>query len=318
MNRREFIQTLAVAGAMLPAGWSWASVPAGTLVFAEASKPGPRAMLETAGVLRGADYQVKWSEFNSTPLMLTALGAGAVDICSGGSTALVFLAANTPKLNFKAIFAQQLASPGRILVSQGSSLRHVADLRGKRIAVTRGTQLHYQVVQWLRQAGVGLDEVTLINLQPSESLTVLLRQDVDAWAVYEPYASVAEVNNGAVALAGTPALGDYGLVFASEATLADEGKVRQVRDFLGRLVKAQHWLNEHPEHWIETAAKVTGLPEAVARHSAPRTLALPVAITEEVIASVQLQADVFLEVGLIDHPVSLAGAFDKRFEDVLQ
>ncbi|MBD1550544.1 PhnD/SsuA/transferrin family substrate-binding protein [Pseudomonas typographi] len=321
MNRRNFLQAAIVAGVASQARLAWPQSGPDKLIFAEASKPGPRAMIEAADSLAGAPYAVEWSEFNATPLMLTALAGGAVDVCGGGSTALVFLAANTPTLGLKAIFAQQIGGPGaqngRILVPKDSPLHHVRDLKGKRIAVTRGTQLHYQVVEWLRRAGVRYDQVTLASLQPSEALAVLQRSEVDAWAVYEPYASVAELENGARALEGTPMLGDYGLVFASEQALEDPAKVARIRDFLHRLAVSERWLQAHQERWIETAAKLTGLPEAVARRSAPRTLATPVAITDQVVASVQAQADVFREVGVINTPVNLADAFDRRFADAL-
>ena len=106
-------------------------------------------------------------------------------------------------------------------------------------------------------------------------------------------------------------------MLASDAALADPAREPLIRDFLGRLVRAQRWLGDHRDTWTGMARQATGLPDAIARRSAPRSLATPLAITPEVIANVQAQADTFARIGLIKHPVTMADAFDSRFSDVL-
>ena len=149
-------------------------------------KYGSLVLLKGRGTLEKAlqplGTTVAWSEFPSGPPLLEALNAGAIDFGSAGEAPPIFAQAASPELRYVA--AEPPAPRGEaILVPRDSPIRSVAELRGKTIALNKGSNVHYLLVRALEQAGVPYDAVKLAFLAPADANAAFVRGSVDAWEI---------------------------------------------------------------------------------------------------------------------------------------
>ncbi|MFI0444049.1 ABC transporter substrate-binding protein [Actinomadura sp. 6N118] len=295
----------------------------------EASRPGEvtlrvgdqkgasvQSLLTAAGQLDGLTYKIKWSLFTSGPPILEGINAGAVDFGSVGNTPPVFAAASKAQIVIVGAVSQRLTGQA-VVVPKGSPLRSPAELKGKKVAVAKGSSANYHLLSVLKKNGLGFDDIQPQYLQPSDALAALTGGRVDAWATWEPYTAQAEIQNGARILAdGRGYTNGYGFQVTSKDTLKDNGRAAALKDFLARYQRAVQWSNSHPADWAALWAKETRLPEPVARRAVDRRLAEIVPIDDSVVTSEQQIADSFSGVGLIPGKVEITDFFDRRFNDL--
>jgi sulfonate transport system substrate-binding protein len=273
-------------------------------------------MLGAAGQLDGLNYKIKWSLFTSGPPILEGINAGAVDFGSVGNTPPVFAAASKARIVIIGATESRLTGQA-IVVPKDSPLRSPAELKGKKVAVAKGSSANYHLLSVLKKNGLGFDDIQPQYLQPADALTALTGGRVDAWATWEPYTAQAELENGARILAdGRGYTNGYGFQVTSKNTLKDKRRTAALKDFLARYQRAIQWSNTHPDQWAAIWAKQTRLAEPVARRAVDRRLADIIPIDDPVIASEQQIADSFSGVGLIPGKVTIADFFDRRFNDL--
>ena len=149
-------------------------------------KYGNLLLLKTSGLfedkVKPLGATVEWREFGAGPALMEALAAGAIDFGTAGETPPVFAqAAGAP---FAYIGAEPPAPAGEaILVRDGSPIGTLADLRGRRIAFNKGSNVHYLFVRAIAKAGLGLADVTPVYLAPPDGRAAFERGSVDAWAI---------------------------------------------------------------------------------------------------------------------------------------
>ncbi|MEU8827823.1 ABC transporter substrate-binding protein [Streptomyces sp. NPDC048636] len=278
-------------------------------------KGNDEAMLRAAGELEHLPYRIKWSTFTSGPPILEAVGAQAVDIGGVGNTPPVFAAAAKSKI--KAVAAKHGTSDGEaILVKKSSSLKKTSDLKGKSVAVAQGSSAHYQLIASLAKAGLSVKEVKVSFLQPADALAAFSRGRVDAWAIWDPYTSQGLSQADArVLTTGRGVVNGLNFQVANPASLDDKKKTKAIKDYLGRLRRAQAWVHTHPEVWARVWAKETGLPYRVALASVKRTngTRVTVAIDKAAIASEQQIADTFAKLKLTPRRFRFSDYVDTRF-----
>jgi sulfonate transport system substrate-binding protein len=155
-----------------------------------------KALLTVAGELEGIPYQVEWAEFPATAPALEALAAGAIDLRGSAAAPLIFsLASGAP---IKAVAAFRLEGPREsvaILVLPHSSIANVEDLRGKRVGTNKGSVGHHLVLAALERANIPFDQVSIQFLLPADAKAALEGGSVDAWSTWDPYVSIAEVQD---------------------------------------------------------------------------------------------------------------------------
>ena len=137
------------------------------------------------------DISVLWSEFPAGPQLLHALNNREIDFGTTGEVPPVFAQANGSMLTY---VAWEPAAPQSValLVAQDSPIVSIEDLRGKRIAVNKGSNVHYLLVQILDEAGLTLDDVRVVYAPPKYPLTPSDHHAVDAWMMWDPLLSDAE------------------------------------------------------------------------------------------------------------------------------
>ncbi|TYB44121.1 ABC transporter substrate-binding protein [Actinomadura chibensis] len=273
-------------------------------------------MLAAAGQLDGLTYKVKWSLFTSGPPILEGINAGSVDFGVVGNTPPVFAAASGARIVLVGATTSRLTGQA-IVVPKDSPVRTPADLKGKKVAVAKGSSANYHLLSVLTKNGLKFGDVQPQYLQPADALTALTGGRVDAWATWEPYTAQAELQNGARILAdGTGYTNGYGFQVTSKDTLKNKARSAALKDFLSRYQRAVRWSSSHPEQWAAIWAKQTRLAGPVAERAVRRRLTTVIPIDDSVIAAEQQIADSFAGVGLVPRKVAIAGFFDRRFNDL--
>ncbi|WP_083224718.1 ABC transporter substrate-binding protein [Sphingomonas panacis] len=273
-------------------------------------KGSTRAMMEAAGVLKGAPYRIEWSEFPAAQPLMEAVGGGAADLGLAGDAPFIF--AYQSGAAVKAVGA--LATAGNpsdalgVIVRNSSPIHSVGDLVGKTVTTTRGSIGHHILLQALERAKIPADRVTVTFLSPADAKAAFDNGTVDAWAIWPPYISVA-IKEGARTVVDAR---DYELPVSFEVahTAAIAPKAALMRDFLQREAKALNRARAHPEAFAKVLAKETGLPLDIARASFDRNNRVSVPIDAGIVEHERVVAKRFETAGLIDAKRPVTEAFD--------
>lgn len=247
-------------------------------------KGGTESLLRAAGALDNLPYQIAFSTFTSGPPQIEAATAGKIDFAITGNTPPIFGAASNAKV--KVVSAYNGGGVGdQILVQADSPIQSVSDLRGKSIAVGKGSSAHGHLLGQLDKAGLTPADVTLVFLQPADALSAFKAGQADAWAIWDPYTAQAEQQLKVRSIAQAKGVTNgYWFGVASDAALADPKRSSALADLLVRFAKAAKWAQDHPQEWAEKYAAAVGLDPRAAEVSQSRSLRLPTALSDEVIA----------------------------------
>ena len=156
----------------------------GTLVLLRADGSLDKRLAE-----KGVD--VRWTEFPAGPQLLEGLNVGSVDFGTTGETPPVFAQAAGADLLYVAHEPPAPLSEA-ILVPKDSPLKTAADLKGKRVAFNKGSNVHYLLVRALEDAGLSINDVTPVYLAPADARAAFERGSVDAWVIWDPFQAAAE------------------------------------------------------------------------------------------------------------------------------
>jgi sulfonate transport system substrate-binding protein len=272
-------------------------------------KGGSKALLAAAKQLDAVPYKIKWKTFTSGPPLLEALNAGAIDVGGVGNTPPLFAAAAKSKI--AVVSGATMGAKGdAIVVPKDSPIKSVAELKGKTIAVAEGSSANYNLLAQLAKAGLGYKDVEVKALQPADALAAFSNHHVDAWAIWDPYTSQAELEADARILADGGGLVN-GMAFQAANPDAIEEKATQaaLKDYLGRIAKAQVWSNTHRDEWAKVWSEETGLAPDVTRRAVDRRTAKPTPIDGQVTSSEQEMADAFVKAGLLPEKFDVAEFF---------
>jgi sulfonate transport system substrate-binding protein len=276
-------------------------------------KGGSKSLLTAANLLGDLPYRIEWSTFTSGPPLLEAASAGAVDIGAVGNTPPIFAAAAKAKVAVVS-GAQGNVESDAVLVQPDSPLHQVSDLRGKTIGVAKGSSAHGQILLTLKKAGLSTGDVKLVFLQPAEAYAAFNQHKIDAWAIWDPYTSQAELESKArVLVDGTGVANGYSFEVAGTRALGDAGKNSAIADYVARLAKAEKWADTHRPQWAQAWSKETGLSLAVATKAVDTGPDLPVALDPELTASEQQLSDAFTDDKTIPGKVDFAKFVDNRY-----
>lgn len=299
-----------------------AAVAAPALVRAQAplrvgdQRGNARAVMEAAGVLKGIEGRIAWSEFPAAAPLVEALNADAIDTGLVGDAPFTFgAAAGVP---IKAIAATRENRDGlAILVPKDSPVQSLQDLKGKRIATGRGSIGHQLVLAALENAGLPLDAVQFVFLLPADAKAAYSSGSVDAWSTWEPYVAQEEVTAGARRVANgvgiTPGLG-------FQATRDDAIKSRraELADFVRRLAAARKWANANPAGYARTWSALMNIPEPVAELWFRRAQTRVVAVDDSVAVDEQKNIDLYTRARLVRSRIKAEDVLDRTFTDAIE
>ena len=202
---------------------------------------------------------ITWVQSAGSNKALEFLNAGSIDFGStAGSAALVAKINGNP---IKSIYVYSRPEWTALVTAKDSKIATVADLKGKRVAVTRGTDPHIFLVRALLDAGLTEKDITPVLLQHADGKTALIRGDVDAWAGLDPMMAQAEVEEGAKLFFRKPAANTWGILNVREAFLKDHPDA--VRRVLKTYEEARIYAQANYDELKKGFIGVTKLPEAV-------------------------------------------------------
>jgi len=273
-------------------------------------KYGKLVLLKSKGTLedklKAAGYKVVWTEFPSGPPLLEALNVGAIDFGNTGEAPPIFAQAAGAPIQYVA-YEPPAPKGEAILVPKDSKLTSVADLRGKKIALNKGSNVHYLLVKALEKAGVRYSEVEPVFLAPADARAAFERGAVDAWVIWDPFQAAAEAATGARTLAdGTGVVSNYQFYFSSKKFVKrDSGIVDLV---LAELREVDDWAKGDIHAVANQLAPAIGLPVDVVEVALKRQSYGIKPITDSVIADQQQVADTFFALGLLPKQIKISDA----------
>jgi aliphatic sulfonates family ABC transporter substrate-binding protein len=272
----------------------------GVLVIAKEQKR-LEHRLSTLGVNR-----IEWAEFPSGPPLLEALNAGGIDFGATGDTPPIFAQAAGSDLVYVAAVPVN-GQGSAILLPEGSKISNIAQLKGTKLAFTRGSSAHYFAVAALRSAGLTLSDVTPVYLAPADARAAFVRGSLDAWVIWDPYYAEAVQNAGAQVLTNA-----VPYVHSASFFLAGNDFVKQnpviVRAILDELRTVSHWVGANREAASVLVSKISGLNVGLLRVAFGRATFDVVPISPRIIATQQDVANDFTKLGIIPKSIKISDA----------
>jgi len=251
-------------------------------------------------------FGVKWVEFPAGPQLLEGLNVGAVDVGFVGEAPPIFAQAAGARFVYVG-YDPEAPKAEAILVTADSPIRSVADLKGKKVALNKGSNVHYLLLKLLEKHGLSLADIQPIYLAPADGRAAFESKSVDAWVIWEPFLAAAEKATGARILAdGTGVVNNY------QYYLADRNYARQYPQAIQALfddsVEQGIWLKKNLRAAAERIAPLQGLPVDVVELSLRRYEFNVKPITAAVAADQQKIADSFFALKLIPKAIRVRDA----------
>ncbi|CAM3201628.1 aliphatic sulfonate ABC transporter substrate-binding protein [Ectopseudomonas mendocina] len=270
-------------------------------------KYGTLVLLKAKGTLEkrlaGQGVEVKWTEFPGGPQLLEGLNVGSVDFGVTGETPPVFAQAAGADLLYVA-HEPPAPSGEAILVPKDSPIKSVAELKGKKVVLNKGSNVHYLLVRALEDAGLKYSDITPVYLPPADARAAFERGSVDAWVIWDPFQSAAEKQLQARSLRdGT------GLVDNHQFYLATRTYAEQHPQVIGTLVEeirgVGEWVKGNLDEATSQVAPLIGLSPEITRQAVERQGYGAQFITPEVVEAQQKIADTFTELKLIPKKLTI-------------
>jgi sulfonate transport system substrate-binding protein len=247
---------------------------------------------------------VQWVEFNSGPPLMEALNAGSIDFGYGGDMPPIFAAA--AGVDFVLVASQPVSGSNvGLLLPAGSAVQSVEALRGKSIAVTKGSSAHNFLVRLLEAHEMTPADVHLDFLQPADAAAAFNRGRIDAWAIWDPYFALAERQPGVRLLTNAVGVAPSNTFFFARRAYA-QAHPALMTALVDEINGAAHWAEANPSDLAAVMAEVTGVDpaaEAVASARGSYTAAL---LTPPVVAQEQEIADRFARLHIIPAKIDVA------------
>jgi sulfonate transport system substrate-binding protein len=250
---------------------------------------------------------VRWVEFPAGPQLLEGLNVGSVDIGHVGEAPPIF--AQAAGANFVYIGNDPAAPEAEaIVVAKDSPLKTVADLKGKRVALNKGSNVHYLLVRALEKAGLKYTDIQPVFLAPADARAAFEKGAVDAWAIWDPFLSAAEKQLGVRQLAdGRGGVANNYLYYLGERRFV-ERRPDVIKALFEDSVEQGRWIKSNLKQASAIIAPIQGLDAEIVE-SALRRYKFGVApVTDAIAAEQQRIADVFFELKLIPKTVRIADA----------
>ena len=270
------------------------------------------AILKTNGELEKAlaslGVRISWHEFTSGLPLLEAINTGNVDFGADvADTVPLFAQAAGAKL---AYIAEEAASPSAqaILVAAESPIKTVADLKGKKVAVTKGAGSHFLLLAALAKAGLSFKDISPAYLTPADGRTAFIGGNVDAWVAWDPFLTSAQRQSNARVLSdGSNGLASYKRYYLSSAAFADR-RSDVLNAIFAKLDETGKWVKANPKEAAAQLAALWGIDAATVEEANSHRSYTVGVVTAPGLSEQQRIADAFLTEGLLPVKVDAGAA----------
>lgn len=256
--------------------------------------------------LKTLGYRVTWAEFPAGPQLLEALNVGSVDFGHAGEAPPVFAQAAGAGLLYVGYEPSSPTSEA-ILVPAGSAIKSVAELKGKRVALNKGSNVHYLLVRALEQAGLQYSDITPVFLTPADARAAFVAGSIDAWVIWDPFRAAAEATANARTLRdGTGLVANHEFYLASKTFAKDNPKV--VAAILAAVAREGERINHNIPEVASQFSQAVGIPEPILETALKRTSFGAKPMNAGVAGDQQKIADAFFKLGLIPKSIRISDA----------
>lgn len=251
-------------------------------------------------------FGVKWVEFPAGPQLLEGLNVGSVDVGFVGEAPPIFAQAAGARFYY---IGHDPAAPKAeaIVVPRESAIKSVAELKGKKVALNKGSNVHYLLVKLLEKNGLKLSDVTPVYLPPADARAAFESKNVDAWVIWDPFTAAAEKQIGARILADATGVADNHQYYLGERGFVEKHP-QVIRAVFEDSVEKGRWVKANLRAAAEQIAPLQGLPVDVAELSLRRYEFNVQPLSDSVIAAQQKIADTFFDLKLIPKAISVKEA----------
>ncbi len=298
-SRRRLIQGVATSIA-LPAFGAWAQTAA-PRELRIGNQKGLLSLLKGRGTLEKRlaplGVSIRWTEFTAGPVQLEALNVGSIDFGDVGEAPPIFAQAAGAPLAYVAATVQRPKAEG-VLLPKGSPIRSVPDLKGKKIALNKGSNVHYFLVKLLEKNGLRYSDVNVVFLPPADARAAFEKGAVDAWVIWDPFLAAAEKSLDARLLADASGVVGNRSYFFSSLPYADKNP-DVLRIAIEEINKIDIWAKANRGLLAAELAPLFGLPQPVLDLVTARAEYGTGPVTPEILAEQQKIADTFYDLKLI-------------------
>jgi len=251
--------------------------------------------------------KVTWVLSQGSNRSLEYLNGGSIDFASTAGLAAVLSRANGSPL--KTVYIASRPEWTALAVRKDSPIKTVADLKGKKIAATKGTDPYLFTLRSLQQAGLTKDDVELVHLQHPDGRIALEKGDVDAWAGLDPHLAASQLQAGSRLLYRNVDFNSYDVISVTEAFAKAQPHTIEV--VLQAYEKARGWARQHPDELADLLARESGLPLEVAKLQLSRTDFSNAQPGAEHIAALKAAAPILVSEGLVRKGVDVNQVVDQ-------
>src|ERR1700733_3845703 len=254
-------------------------------------------------------FKGEWREFPSGPPLLEALNASAIDFGQTGEAPPIFAQAAGVPLVY--VGCEPPAPKGEaILVPKDSPLKTLTDLKGKKVALNKGSNVHFLLVRALEQAGLKHAEIEPVYLAPADARAAFERGAVDAWVIWDPFLAAAEAATGARTLANAVGLAPNRQFYFATQNFADASPAA-VDAILAGIVDIDHWMAGKDSAVADELSAGIGIPAPVLEVALKRLTYGVRPLDAEVVADQQRIADTFFNLGLLPKHIVVSSVVRK-------
>ncbi len=210
---------------------------------------------------RFPDTKISWVEFPAGPQILEALNVGSIDLGATGDTPPLFAQAAGANLLY---IGDEPPKPKAevILVHADSPIKTVAELKGHKVALQKGSSSHNLLLRALQQAGLKFSDIKPVYLTPADARAAFQQHDVDAWTIWDPYYSAAQLQGGVRVLKDGTSLSEVGSFYLAPKPYTD-AHPQFITQVLEVLSQANALIKTDRAHSISVLAQSMGIPEKV-------------------------------------------------------
>jgi len=238
--------------------------------------------------------------------LLEALNVGAIDFGYVGEAPPVF--AQAAGANF-VYSAYEIPTPNAegILVPKDSPIKTVAELKGKKIAFNKGSDVHWLVVALLKKAGLSYSDIQPVYLAPADARAAFEKGAVDAWAIWDPFQAAAEKQISARRLAtGVGAVSHHQFFLSARPFAEQHGDI--IKILLEEVGKEGQWIRANTKEAAAQLAPIQGLDADVIEVGLKRYEHIFKPVDAPVLQEQQRIADTFFELKLIPKKINVSDA----------
>jgi sulfonate transport system substrate-binding protein len=299
-----------LGGIVLGAGWPLGARAGEQVLRIGVQKYGTLVILRERHalepLLQKLGWSVRWTEFPAGPQLLEALNVGELDFGTTGEAPPVFAQAAGAPLVYVGV---EPPSPKgeAILVPKDSPIKTVADLRGKRVALNKGANVHFLLVQALKSVGMTPADIESVFLVPADARAAFEQGAVDAWVIWDPFFAAGQAATNARVLTDAVGLAPNRQFFLATRAFAD-AQPALLKILLAQIAETDHWAEQHQDEVAKILQPSLKLPLPVIATALSRMGYGVGPMTREAAADQQRIADTFHDLKLIPVPVAINDA----------